>query len=75
MRTDMDCADICGATARVFSRHTGFEADISRSLLETCATACKSCTDECARHQHGPICAEACHSCELACRDLLAAMR
>ncbi|WP_309112640.1 four-helix bundle copper-binding protein [Saccharothrix sp.] len=79
IRTNMDCADICGATARVLSRHTGYDANISRSLLEACATACKSCADECARHQdrheHCRICAEACHSCELACRDLLTAMR
>lgn len=78
IRTNMDCADICAVTARVLSRHTGYDANISRSLLGACATACKSCGDECAKHaemhEHCRICAEACRSCEQSCRDLLAAM-
>jgi hypothetical protein len=78
IRTDLDCADICAATARVLSRHTGYDANISRALLEACATACKACGDECARHaemhEHCRICAEACRACEQACRDLLASM-
>src|SRR5687768_1385280 len=28
IRTDLDCADICAATARVLSRHTGYDANI-----------------------------------------------
>ena len=75
IRTDLDCADICATTARVLSRHTGYDANISRMLLEACATACKSCGDECARHadmhQHCRICADACRHCEQACRELL----
>ncbi|WP_238413143.1 four-helix bundle copper-binding protein [Saccharothrix deserti] len=78
VRTNMDCADICGATARVLSRHTGYDANISRSLLEACATVCKSCGDECdshaEMHEHCRICAQACRACEQACRDLLTAM-
>jgi uncharacterized membrane protein len=76
IRTDMDCADICETTARVLSRHTGYDANISRALLQACATVCKSCGDECSRHasmhEHCRICAEACRACEQACRDLLA---
>lgn len=76
IRTDLDCADICGATARVLSRHTAYDADISRALLEACAVACKACGDECwshaNMHEHCRICAEACRACEAACRDLLA---
>ncbi|NYH42965.1 hypothetical protein HNR22_002692 [Micromonospora jinlongensis] len=78
IRTDLDCADICTITARVLSRHTGYDANLSRSLLEACATACRSCGDECARHadmhEHCRICADACRACERACRDLLATM-
>jgi hypothetical protein len=78
IRTNMDCADICGTTARVLSRHTGYDANISRTLLEACAMACKSCGDECARHaeahEHCRICADACRACEQACRELLATM-
>jgi hypothetical protein len=76
VRTDLDCADICATTARVLSRHTGYDANISRTLLAACATACKSCGDECARHaqmhEHCRVCADACRACERACRDLLA---
>jgi len=78
IRTNMDCADICATTARVLSRHTGYDANISRTLLDACAMACKSCGDECARHaehhEHCRICANACRTCEQACRDLLAVM-
>jgi hypothetical protein len=75
VRTNMDCADICGATARVLSRHTGYDANISRALLEACIAACKACGDECERHasmhEHCRVCAEACRACEAACRELL----
>jgi len=78
IRTNLDCADICATTARVLSRHTGYDATISRSLLEACAAACKSCGDECethaGMHEHCRICADACRTCEQACRDLLAEM-
>ncbi|USX56596.1 four-helix bundle copper-binding protein [Lentzea sp. HUAS12] len=75
IRTDLDCADVCGVTARVLSRHTGYDATVSRALLEACAVACKACGDECeghaGMHEHCRICAEACRVCEAACRDLL----
>jgi uncharacterized membrane protein len=75
VRTDLDCADICDTTARVLTRHTGYDANITRALLEACATACMACGDECARHaemhEHTRICADACRACEQACRDLL----
>jgi hypothetical protein len=78
IRTNMDCADICAATARVLSRHTGYDANISRALLEACAMACKSCGDECGahagQHEHCGICADACRACERSCRELLGAM-
>nr|MDT0663575.1 four-helix bundle copper-binding protein [Micromonospora sp. DSM 115978] len=78
IRTNMDCADICATTARVLSRHTGYDANVSRALLDACAMACKSCGDECARHaeihEHCRICADACRACERACRELLALM-
>ncbi|MFC3504023.1 four-helix bundle copper-binding protein [Micromonospora krabiensis] len=78
VRTNLDCADICTTTARVLSRHTGYDANVTRSLLEACATVCKACGDECDRHAdrhaHCRVCAEACRDCEQACRDLVAAM-
>ncbi len=78
IRTNLDCADICATTARVLSRHTGYDANITRTQLEACIQACKSCGDECEEHagmhEHCRVCAEACRSCEQACRELLASL-
>ena len=78
IRTNMDCADVCGTTARVLSRHTGYDANLSRALLDACQTACRSCADECERHadfhEHCRICAEACRLCEASCAELGVAM-
>jgi len=78
VREDMDCADICDTTGRVLSRHTGYDANVTRAVLEACAIACKSCGDECERHaqmhEHCGVCAEACRRCEQACQQLLATL-
>ncbi|PRZ02679.1 hypothetical protein BCE75_11853 [Isoptericola sp. CG 20/1183] len=78
IRSNLDCADICDTTARVLSRHTGYDANISRAQLEACVQACRSCGEQCeshaAMHEHCRVCAEACRACERACADLLAAM-
>ena len=75
IRTDLDCADICAATARVLSRHTGYDANLTRAQLRR-ASRCRSCGDECEahahHHEHCRICAEACRACEQACNELLA---
>ncbi len=78
IRTDLDCADLCETTARVLSRHTGYDATITRAVLTACMTACRSCADECeahaSMHEHCRLCAEACRACEQACQALLAAI-
>jgi uncharacterized membrane protein len=78
VRTDLDCADVCAATARVLSRQAGSDPAVTRALLEACATVCRTCGDECASHaemhDHCRVCAQACRSCEQACRDLLATL-
>ena len=78
IRTNLDCADVCDATGRVLSRHTGYDANLTRSVLEACATACKACGDECERHagmhEHCRVCAESCRRCESACRELIASL-
>ncbi|OLZ58097.1 four-helix bundle copper-binding protein [Amycolatopsis keratiniphila] len=75
IRSNLDCADLCDTTARVLSRHTGYDANLTRSVLDACAMACQACGDECAnhadRHDHCRICAEACKRCEKACRELI----
>jgi hypothetical protein len=78
IRSNLDCADICDTTGRVLSRHTGYDANLTRATLEACATACKACGDECERHaghhDHCRVCAESCRRCEQACRELLATL-
>ncbi|WP_219420426.1 four-helix bundle copper-binding protein [Pseudonocardia nigra] len=79
IRSNLDCADLCDTTGRVLSRHTGYDANLTRTVLEACAAACKSCGDECARHgemgmQHCQVCAEACRRCEQTCRDLITSL-
>ncbi|HEY6746275.1 MAG TPA: four-helix bundle copper-binding protein [Mycobacteriales bacterium] len=78
IRTDLDCADVCEVTGRVLSRHTGYDAELTRAILEACVQACRSCGDECERHasmhEHCKVCAEACRRCEQACRAVLQAI-
>ena len=75
IRTDLDCADICATTSAVLSRHTGYDANLTRAVLEVCRTACRSCAAECEEHagmhEHCRICGEACRRCESACAELL----
>ena len=75
IRTDLDCADICDTTGRVLSRHTGYDAKLTRAVLQACITACRTCRVECAQHadmhDHCRICADACRTCEQACQQLL----
>ncbi|WP_370409941.1 four-helix bundle copper-binding protein [Streptomyces fradiae] len=72
---DLDCADLCTATAAVVTRRTARNGDVTRSVLLACRTACAACAAECERHgdrhEHCRICAEACRACEQACADLL----
>ena len=72
---DLDCADVCGATARVLSRQTRYDAFLVQRLLHACVRACRSCSEECERHaahhRHCAICTDACRSCERACLVLL----
>lgn len=79
IRTDLDCADICETTGRVLSRHTAYDANVTHAVLRACATACKTCGEECERHadmhDHCRLCAEACRRCEEACKRVLAAIR
>ena len=75
IRLCLDCADICTAAAAVTSRPAGYDANVTKLLLEACVAICRSCGDECERHarmhEHCRVCAEACRRCEQACRELL----
>lgn len=78
VRTNLDCADVCDTTGRVLSRHTGYDANMTRTILESCVAACSACGDECdrhaGRHSHCRVCAAECRRCERVCRDLVGAL-
>jgi uncharacterized membrane protein len=78
IRLCLNCADVCTATAAVISRPAGYDASVTRPLLEACAAICKTCGDECERHAemhaHCRVCGEACRRCEQACREMLRAL-
>ena len=73
IRLNLDCADVCAATAAMANRRTGSNQELLRTMLEACVEACRICGDECARHashhEHCRICAESCRDCEQACRE------
>lgn len=78
IRLNLDCADICDAAGHVASRRTGSNPMLIRQMLEVCASACRMCGEECAKHasmhEHCQICAEACRRCEQACHDAMASV-
>jgi hypothetical protein len=71
IRLNIDCADICALTGRLFARASARDALTLRLQLEACAAACRVCGEECARHaehmDHCRVCAEACRRCADAC--------
>jgi hypothetical protein len=79
IRLNLDCADICVTTGRVVSRQTGYDAELTSSVLRACVEACGKCAAECEIHaahgmEHCRVCAEECRLCEQACQELLAAI-
>lgn len=78
IRSDLDCADVCAATAKLAARQTATNTAILRAQLEACAAACWACGDSCEQHrdlhEHCRICMEACRACEARCRELLLAL-
>ncbi len=64
IRTDLDCADICGATGAAITRQKASNGVISRAVLEACRAACSACAAGCESHagihEHCRVCAEAC---------------
>jgi hypothetical protein len=78
IRLNLDCADICAATGSVLARQTQPDLALLRAQLQACATACRSCGDECSRHaqhhEHCRVCAESCRRCADACDRLLKAV-
>ncbi|MBX6767012.1 MAG: four-helix bundle copper-binding protein [Actinomadura rubrobrunea] len=75
IRDNLDCADICSAAASVLSRHTGYDARLTKAQVEAAIQATKTCGDSCAEqsasHEHCRVCAQSCRETEQALKDLL----
>jgi hypothetical protein len=78
IRMCLDCAAICEVTGRVVARQTETDTNLLRRQLESCATACNICAQECEQHsgmhEHCRLCAQSCRACEKACQELLAVL-
>jgi len=79
IRDDLDCADLCGVTARHLARLNASDKQLTVSILAACIEACVQCAGTCAahadHHEHCKLCAEACRRCKEACRVLLDAIK
>jgi hypothetical protein len=77
IRTCAACADVCDTTGRVLSRHTSYDANLTRAgsspaprharPAATSASSTRRCTSTAG-------CANACRRCEQARRDLIAGL-
>jgi hypothetical protein len=79
IQKNLDCADVCDATAKVLSRHPGATSnELLISLLQACRAMCHACAVECEQHAdmhlHCEVCAKTCRRCVDACDELLAAL-
>ncbi|HSK48061.1 MAG TPA: four-helix bundle copper-binding protein [Coriobacteriia bacterium] len=70
------CADQCAVSARSIGRPGHQQFGLLRMQLDACREACRTCAEECERHEHEHcrICAESCRSCEQACSRALESM-
>lgn len=71
IRTCMDCAAACAATARLRVRRTGQNIALLRPQVALCIQACETCAAECGRHEYCTLCATMCRECADACRKAL----
>lgn len=78
IRTDLDCADLCSAAARIVARQTAGDSSMLSSLLTSVIEACERCAEECEahadHHEHCRGCALAARRCARACQVLLEAV-
>ena len=79
VRDDLDCADLCGVTARHLARLNASDKQLTLAVLAACIEACVQCAASCAAHrddhEHCRLCEQACNRCEQACQALLDALK
>lgn len=77
IRLNLDCADLCFATARLATRRAGGNVAALHATLTACRTACELCAAECREHgamDHCRVCAECCERCRDACQAAAASL-
>ena len=65
-----DCAEFCGAAAKLSARH----GPLAALICEACAKACDQCGAACEKFtddKHMADCAKACKDCAVACREMV----
>lgn len=79
VRDDLDCADLCGVTARHLARLNASDKQLTLAVLAACIEACVQCAGSCAphrdHHDHCRLCEQACNRCEAACQALVDALK
>lgn len=75
IRDNLDCADVSDTTARVLSRHTGYDANVTRAVARAALQALRTCGDSCDEHrqthEHCEFCYQACRYTEKVLTELL----
>lgn len=69
LRTLMDCADICGTSARFLMR----QSDLHGATCGACANVCAACAAACeaiAGHEALARCAQSCRRCAASCEEM-----
>lgn len=76
IQRNLDCADVCRATANVMLRRTEGSDGLWEMQLQACVTALRSSIEASAEHarshQHCTVSADICHAGVEACLDALA---
>lgn len=79
IRTNLDCAAVCQATAEILTRQTAPDWSLLSAQLQACGEACHTCATECERHakhmEHCRLCMETCRSCASTCQRMREAIK
>jgi hypothetical protein len=70
LHLSQDCADLCGAAARICARR----GPMARAACQACVQSCKACGMECGKYpQMKPMrdCARACAACATVCQRMV----
>ena len=73
IRSCLDCAEVCAATARLAVRRSSQNIEMLRAQVEACIRACELCAAACDKHdhEHCKLCATMCRECAEDCRKAL----